>query len=674
MLGLGYMLRFTLRPEMVMLLAGAVLIALSVAMQVEPVSQSMSALFLPLLPFGIVAATLAADQLLKITVDLWRSLVRPTYLVAAALLIVVLVGVAGVSGLRDGFLHGGSAMNDSADAAMLAYLETTVEDGTIIFVPLSLFDSPALQLQGGEWVETGHVQPFLSIAEALFSVGDSTGQRFLIRGGDQSMIDLLKAYFPHSSVEPHFDEGVGQLLFYTFTAAAEDRLWPGLVGSYFSDTTEPELLMDRRDGPLAFDWAQPFSPLPPFVAEWKGSLRVPEGGGYRFSVQGLDDGPNRADEPGTVFTLLLDNRVVLDSSLGMIENDEPLAEGIYRVDMHYKSGPEPAPLSIRWKRPDGTDEVIPVALLVTRPLPDLGLMGAYFSGATFQPPAVTLRKDQRFDLPPDLPGAYSVRWTGKLAANRGGEYLLATLGDGYTRLLLDDQLVVENWPGSNASGEGETGYTEGIVYLEEGWHDIRIDHVPSKESSASSPLQVLWQAPGSFPGALSSIYLRPVSGEFETADLTMPLASPLIDSRLGNDDFALSQGSALRQATIILPPQDLPPLALEQIWQVGGSCGPDEDQLNGPHGVVIDASASRIYVADSGNRRVAVYDLDGNRLESIVNEAFEEPHDVDIDRDGYLIVLDSVGPPLHRVDTRDRRCVVDFDRHKLLPATRPFDL
>ncbi len=90
---------------------------------------------------------------------------------------------------------------------------------------------------------------------------------------------------------------------------------------------------------------------------------------------------------------------------------------------------------------------------------------------------------------------------------------------------------------------------------------------------------------------------------------------------------------------------------MSRLWQVGGSCGPDEDQLNGPHGVVIDAPASRIYVADSGNRRVAVFDLDGNRLESIVNEAFEEPHDVDIDQDGYLIVLDSVGAPLHRVDT-----------------------
>ena len=179
---------------------------------------------------------------------------------------------------------------------------------------------------------------------------------------------------------------------------------------------------------------------------------------------------------------------MLDSSLGMIENEELLAEGIYRIDMRYASGPAPAPLSLRWTRPDGIDEVIPRMSLVTRPLPNLGLTGAYFAGAAFQPPAIMLRKDQRFDQPPpDLPDAYSVRWTGMLAANRAGEYLLATLGDGYTRLLVDDQLVVENLAGSGASSEGgENDYAEGLIYLEEGWHDIQIDFAPSPDAASGS--------------------------------------------------------------------------------------------------------------------------------------------------------------------------------------------
>ena len=278
MLGLGYMLRFVLRPAMATLLAGVVLIALSLAWQIESASLSLSALFLPLLPFGIVAATLAADQLLTITVNLWRSLVRPAYLVATALLLVVLAGGSGVSALWDGLNQGGSAANDTANAAMLAYLETAVEEGAVIYVPPSLFENPALQLQSVNWVEEGSVRPLSSLESALFAGGDSTVQRFLIRGGDRSLLDLLRAYFPNSSAEPHFDEEAGQLLFYTVTAAAEDRLSPGLVGSYFNDTLEPELLMDRRDGPLAFDWIQSFSPEPPFVAEWQGSLHVPEAG------------------------------------------------------------------------------------------------------------------------------------------------------------------------------------------------------------------------------------------------------------------------------------------------------------------------------------------------------------------------------------------------------------
>ena len=181
----------------------------------------------------------------------------------------------------------------------------------------------------------------------------------------------------------------------------------------------------------------------------------------------------------------------------MIENEELLAEGIYRIDMRYESGPTPAPLSLRWTRPGDIDEVIPRTSLVTRPLPNLGLAGAYFSGATFQPPAIMLRKDFRFDQPPpDLPDAYSVRWTGMLTANRAGECLLATLGNGYTRLLVHDQLVVENLPVSSMSGRGESelGYAEGLIYLEEGWHNIQINYAPSSDASPDA-------ASGSLTGA-----------------------------------------------------------------------------------------------------------------------------------------------------------------------------
>ncbi len=601
LLGLGVMVRYATRTSMAVLLSGFLPLALLLARQFDPSQQPPAAWLLPLLPLAIVAATLAADQMLTSTVEVWRPLVRPAYFVATALLLVALSGAAGVGALWAGLDGDMTAANDPSDNAMLTYLETEMDDSTITYVPPTLFDNPALQLQGVEWLEEGRVLPLSSVEDALFSQGGSAGQRFLIRGDDRALLDLLMAYFPRSTAEPHFDEEAGRLLFYAFTPAAEDRLWPGLIGSYFSDTnlgdtSEPELLMDRRDGPLAFDWSGSFSPEPPFVVEWQGSLRVPVSGIYRFVVdgvgEGVDGGRQEAQEEdertdSVLFSMLLDNQIVLDSSLGVLEMDELLAEGLYQINMRYESGDTLTPLSVRWQRPDGVNEVIPQELLVTRTLPNLGLMGSYYRGGAFQPPAQMVRKDLRFDQQPGFPDGYSVRWTGKLAANRAGEYLLATVADGYSRLSIDGQLLVEQVQTGVSAGEGNenpTDYAEGLIYLEDGWHTIQVDFSPSTESST---LQLLWQPPGSFPSLLSSVYLRPVSAESELADLTMPRAPALTDPRLGTDDFALSQGMALRQPAVVLPPQNLPPLALEQLWSVGGSCGSDADQLNGPHGVVI---------------------------------------------------------------------------------------
>ena len=103
---------------------------------------------------------------------------------------------------------------------------------------------------------------------------------------------------------------------------------------------------------------------------------------------------------------------------------------------------------------------------------------------------------------------------------------------------------------------------------------------------------------------------------------------------------------------MIEPPKRVSATAWAESWSVGGSCGHDTDQLNGPHGVVIGKDVSRIFVADSGNQRIAVFDLDGGKLRPIDSDRFEEPHDVDIDPGGELIVLDSVGSPLLRIDSQ----------------------
>ena len=65
----------------------------------------------------------------------------------------------------------------------------------------------------------------------------------------------------------------------------------------------------------------------------------------------------------------------------------------------------------------------------------------------------------------------------------------------------------------------------------------------------------------------------------------------------------------------------------------------------GPRGIAVDAQG-RVFVADTGNKRILVYDADGNFIQQIGNEGlsigqFEEPVGLAVDPRGYLYVADT---------------------------------
>jgi predicted membrane-bound mannosyltransferase/sugar lactone lactonase YvrE len=65
----------------------------------------------------------------------------------------------------------------------------------------------------------------------------------------------------------------------------------------------------------------------------------------------------------------------------------------------------------------------------------------------------------------------------------------------------------------------------------------------------------------------------------------------------------------------------------------------------GPRGIVVDKQG-RVFVADTGNKRIIIYDEDGNFLEQIGGEGFsigqfEEPVGLAVDSRGYLLVADT---------------------------------
>ena len=77
----------------------------------------------------------------------------------------------------------------------------------------------------------------------------------------------------------------------------------------------------------------------------------------------------------------------------------------------------------------------------------------------------------------------------------------------------------------------------------------------------------------------------------------------------------------------------------------GQSDATNQNVLYGPRGIAVDAKG-RVYIADTGNKRIVVYDADGNYYTSIGAEGFEvgkfsEPVDVTLDKDGNVYVTDT---------------------------------
>ena len=302
-------------------------------------------------------------------------------------------------------------------------------------------------------------------------------------------------------------------------------------------------------------------------------------------------------------------------------------------------------LDVRWQPPGGEWEPIPLSALYNPALPDVGLIGSYYAGEGFQGPTLAVRKDFILGAEADLPRPYSVRWQGKLAVPRAGEHLFAVTSNGAVHFAVDGRELLVYAP--EALDPGAPAYTQAGVYLSQGWRDLEIRYTPADDRPN---LRILWQPPGSSPALLFSRYLRPALGELYPGDAPLPSAPDLIDPRLGDDAFALSYVSELAQPQTVLPPADLPPLLLEEVWRVDGGCGAGAGQLNAPHGVALDASAGRVYVADTGNRRISPM-IWFQAPAGVYGEGLRGGGGPGCRPAGELIALDAVAQQLVRIDT-----------------------
>ncbi len=87
-------------------------------------------------------------------------------------------------------------------------------------------------------------------------------------------------------------------------------------------------------------------------------------------------------------------------------------------------------------------------------------------------------------------------------------------------------------------------------------------------------------------------------------------------------------------------PTAVPPPPGEGVLRIIGGPGSADGEFSTPHGVAIDAQGN-LYVADTGNARIQVFDPEGVFLLSIPDARFEGPRYVALDDTGRIYVTDS---------------------------------
>ena len=674
LLGLATLLRHLRQPRAVVVATGLLFYSAAVLLLIPPMTvagmisaTAETTLTLPivsgaeawlvLLPLFALAMGFAADQWLTTFDRAWSILIPlPRVLAVVALLLVVLAGRATFT-LMGQLGRGGGTSQNETEVAIGQYLASCLrgealadpcsqqDDGAPIFyVPAAAVEHPSTRLLLGAALESGRVRAFDPSRDLLPSTTPTGDLFYLVELQNQPVIELLRQLYPTAQLHAEPTDRVGPTLFLVIQVPFADVLaHQGLAGQYFTGAENlANPVETRMDGPLRFDWRDDPPLDGPFNVLWEGTLLVRDAGTYAFALE-MDGPVSGPDAP--VISVQLDGNLLLDSSLGLTEKGEMLAQGAYRLTVRYRTTGTANNWALQWTSPGSTPQDLPRAQLYSPALPNIGLLGTYFAGSNWDGATLAVRKDMILGTPVDLPTPYSVYWTGRLAATRAGEYFFAVTANGPVTLMLDGRETLFHTPsGDLATGQG---YSQASIYLDQGWHTIDLRYAPAGKSD----LRVLWQTPGSGPLLLTGRYLLPTSAPITMSDVPLPTAPDLIDARLGDDTFALSTNLEPYQPIRSLPPTNLPLLVSEPVWTLANGCGAGDGQFASPRGLAVDAQNGRVYVADAENRRVVELMLaDGSLVTTYDLPGFEEPVDVALDPGGALLVLDATVQNIFRID------------------------
>jgi sugar lactone lactonase YvrE len=422
----------------------------------------------------------------------------------------------------------------------------------------------------------------------------------------QKRSDFLEAqrYYPNADYEEVSPPFGGPPVLYTMRLTGDDlKSIQGLMAYYYrNEKWEGEAALEHQEESLALNWPGKAPWAGPFSVEWQGALYAPYYGPYLLKLEA----PAEAQ-------LYLDENLLLDGS-GVMTQEITLAKGNHALRVR-AVGAE-GRLRLRWQPPGGEQTVVPTWALYRPPVTNNGLLGRYYQNLDWAGPPALAQVDPSLSLyfhVTPLPRPYTVEWQGVISIPHAGVYVFGLESIDDSHLYIDGHLVIE--------ATEPNVYREGSVELTAGFHDIRLRYT---DYSSHSHINLYWTPPGQGRQIVPSQNLYPPQGSY--AQVPPPSRVPVAPVELG--ELTLDFVSA---------------------WGTQGT-GPGE--FNGPRDIAVDGEG-HLYVADTGNRRVQVFESEGQFIASWNDGEgeFVEPLALVVDSRGDLYVLDSEPSWIYRFAT-----------------------
>jgi sugar lactone lactonase YvrE len=432
------------------------------------------------------------------------------------------------------------------------------------------------------------------------------GKSLFIFLDSQKRSDFLEAqrYYPNADFEEVRPPFGGLPVLYTIRLTGDDlKSIQGLMAYYYrSEKWEGEVALEHQEESLDLNWPDKAPWAGPFSVEWRGVLYAPYYGPYLLKLEA----PAEAQ-------LYLDENLLSDGS-GVMAQEITLAKGNHALRVR-AVGAE-GRLRLQWQPPGGEQTIVPTWTLYRPPVTNNGLLGRYYQNLDWAGPPALAQVDPSlsmyFHVTP-LPRPYTVEWQGVISIPHAGVYAFGLESIDDSHLYIDGRLVIE--------AIEPNVYREGSVELTAGFHDIRLRYT---DRSGHSHINLYWTPPGQGGQIVPSQNLYPPQGSYAQAPLPSP--SPAAPDELGELtlDFVLA-------------------------W---GSQGTGLGEFNEPRDIAVDGEG-HLYVADTGNRRVQVFDSEGQFIASWNGgeEEFVEPLALVVDSREDLYVLDSEPSWIYRFAT-----------------------